>query len=88
MVLQGAVGRALSFLLSTRTVQERAVENRAATGHEQPPHQLLQDVIKCSSECRRREIEYERIEACIKRAGEQSVHPPVGAVVAHVSNYM
>ncbi len=87
-MLQRAVGRALSFLLCTRTVQQRTIENRAAAGHEQPPRQLLEDVLESSSKCWRREVEYERIEARVKRAGEQRMHSPARAVVAYISNHV
>ncbi len=49
VMLQRAVSRALSFLLCTRTVQQRTIESRAAAEHFQPPRQLFKDVLESSS---------------------------------------
>lgn len=69
-LLQRAVSGALRFLLSTWTVQQRAIKSRPTTWKNQTPCHLLQDVLESSSERRRREVEDERIQACVKCARE------------------
>lgn len=69
-LLADAVIRALCSHFWFPTVKYRAAERWAAARKKQMFHQPLQHVLESLSECGRREVEYERVEACIQRAGE------------------